>query len=374
MRKPSLAASATAGCLSEPLGGLEAAGELLFEKKYVEAELSYRKLLKRLNNIQARSERQEAQRLTVLDRLGHLSNLYLRNYRQALSDFELLVRDYPKSDQAFSAHLIMADIHRHKLNQPEQALDQLNHAIENFPWRPETRRALLELTTLYIELKNYEQARTEGQALIDKWPQSREAREAYFLVANSYYVQNRYSEAIQVYEALSLSDNDPSLKALVNFELASCYQELGDYKKALELYYQTLSEHPNPVLVQRNIKRVRARVRQSGAQPSIYRATPITGRKARPNLTKPAAQRTKTSAKPRSAKAKPAPIAQPTVPKKTGTTTAAPKPSETKPGRPEPAAPAKAATAAPKPPKAPAPNPKPAAKPEPAAPSTHTNP
>ena len=321
-----LAVVGAVACSSDHLGGVEAANELLFEKKYVEAELAYRKLLKRLNNTQNRSENQEAQRLTILDRLGQLSTLYLRNYRQALADFELLVRDYPKSELAFTAHLMMADIHRHKLHQPEQALDQLNHAIENFPWRPETRRALLELTTLYIELKNYEQARTEGQALIDKWPQSHEAKEAYFLVANSYYVQNRYSEAIQIYEALLANKSDPSLDALVNFELASCYQELGDYKRALELYYQTLSEHPNPVLVQRNIKRVRTRVRESGAHPTIYRAAPYSSKKPRAAKSSTAKAQARKSATPTKAPA-PAPAPQPT-----------PKPTPKPPVTPEPAA------------------------------------
>jgi hypothetical protein len=46
----------------------------------------------------------------------------------------------------------------------------------------------------------------------------------------------------------------------VLFELGNCFQELDDLDRALAYYYACLSDHPNPTLVQRKIKRVRVRL------------------------------------------------------------------------------------------------------------------
>ena len=79
-------------------------------------------------------------------------------------------------------------------------------------------------------------------------------------MADSYYLQKRYTEAIATYERLLDVKPDANLTALVLFEMGNCYQELGDGERALNYYYASLPQHPNPALVQRKIQRVRTRL------------------------------------------------------------------------------------------------------------------
>ena len=53
---------------------------------------------------------------------------------------------------------------------------------------------------------------------------------------------------------------EPALTALVLFELGNCFQETGEMSRALAYYYACLLDHPDPMLVQRKIKRVRKRI------------------------------------------------------------------------------------------------------------------
>ena len=261
------------GCTTDPLSGLEHANDLLYNKNYLEAEQMYRKYLKRLQNKSNLKEHEDTQQLMILERLGRINVLYLRDYKQAVSDYSLLLDHYPKTNEARTAHIHMADVYRYKLGEPEKGIDQLQLLISKFPSHTDARRAQLEVVRIYLELKNFDQARTESALLGKNWPLSSESKQAQLLTANSYFIQNRFTEAIASYDALLEDEPGVELTALVHFELASCYQELGEYETALNYYYSCLPQHSNPKLVQEKIERVRKRLRASQGRSSIYRSS-----------------------------------------------------------------------------------------------------
>ena len=212
------------GCTTDPLSGLENANDLLYNKNYLEAEQMFRKYLKRLQNKSSLKDHEDAQQLMILERLGRINVLYLRDYKQAVSDYTLLLEHYPKTDEARSAHIHMADVYRYKLGEPEKGIDQLQLLISKFPSHTDARRAQLEVVRIYLELKNFDQARVESALLEKNWPLSSESKQAQLLTANSYFIQNRFTEAIASYDALLEDKPGVELTALVHFELASCYQ------------------------------------------------------------------------------------------------------------------------------------------------------
>ncbi|MEZ4271783.1 MAG: tetratricopeptide repeat protein [Myxococcota bacterium] len=272
-------------CSSDIQSGIQSANDLLYRKQYVESERLYRKLLKRLETRGELTEAQEQHRLLILDRLGKLNALYLHDYNQAITDYGVLVRRYPKTDQALAARATVADIYQHKLGDFSMAIDQFQKLTAEFPDRAETRWAQLQVTQAYFQLKNYDQARTEAEALINRWPNSPEAAQARFKIANSYYVQSRYTEAIATYERLLEGEPDPSLASLVIFELGNCFQELGESERALAYYYACLPDHANPQLVQNKIRRVRARLKHTRPAMSIHMPSYLKSRLASQSTT-----------------------------------------------------------------------------------------
>ena len=255
-----IAVLCSSGCKTDIQSGVESANDLLYNKQYVAAERLYHKLLKRLGEEGELSDKEDQQRLVILDRLGKVNALYLHDYGQAIHFYDKLVQLYPKTEQAFAARAMMADIYHHKLGNLESAITEYQKLVAEFPEKSETRWAQLQISGAFFQLKDYDQARTEAEALITRWPASTEAAQARFQIANSYYVQGRYTEAIATYERLLEGSPDASLASLVLFELGNCFQELGDLDRALAYYYACLADHPNPLLVQHKIRRVRARM------------------------------------------------------------------------------------------------------------------
>lgn len=280
-----LGASLLLACGTDIQSGIDSANDLLYRKEYIQAERLLRKLLKRIEDQGDLDEDEEQQRLWVLDRLGATNALYLHNYAQAIADYGQLVRLYPKTDQALTARAAVADIYQHKLGDVETAIDEYQKLVLEFPNRAETRWAQLQIAQSYFHLKNYDQARAEAQALTKRWPDSPEAAQARFQIANSYYLQERYTDAVETYESILKGKPDDQLKALVLFELGNCYQELGQGDKALAYLYASLPDHPNPMLVQRKITRIRRRLVRTAPASSILTDGYIGARLPRGNAT-----------------------------------------------------------------------------------------
>lgn len=254
-------AALLAACGTSIEEGMDTANDLLYHKEYVESERLYRKLLRRIED-QGRnlSDSQENERLAVLDRLGKLNALYLHDYDAAIKFYRQLVKLYPRTDQAMAALATVADVYQHKIGNVPAAIEVYQELVRGFPESSEALRARLKIAHAYFELKNYDQARREAEALIAKAPSSNEAAQAQFEIANSFYLQERYAEAVASYEHLLAAQPERELTALVLFELGNCFQETGEMSRALAYYYACLLDHPDPMLVQRKIKRVRKRI------------------------------------------------------------------------------------------------------------------
>lgn len=278
-----LGALALAACGDDIATGIESANDLLYSDKFVESERLYRKLLRRLEAEAPRlSDKEESQRLLVLDRLGKLNALYLHDYDQAIRYYKQLVMLYPRTSQAFAGLATIADILQHKLGKHEAAIEAYQKMVQEFPTdeslsdqdqklrSQEQTRAQLRIANAYFALKNYPQARSEAEKLINLWPSSSEAAQARFQIANSYYLEGRYAEAVATYEKLLEGEPDATLVSLVLFELGNCFQELDQADRALAYYYGCLTDHPDPLLVQKKLKRLRKRIGSERPADSIH--------------------------------------------------------------------------------------------------------
>lgn len=272
---------ALAGCQGSISASLSSASDLMYEQRYVDAERLYRKVLKRLTDQAELDADEQVQRLHAIDRLGQINSLYLANYRQAVADYELLVRLYPRSDRAMAAYAALADLHDYKLGEPEAAIDALQALAQAFDDRVEARRARLRLIAAYTQQQNYEQARTEAQQLIAKWPTSAEATEAHVRIGGTYHLQGRYREAVAAYMTLLQGVLTPDLEALVWFELGNAHQELGESRRALDCFYKCLAAHPNPQIVQQKIARIQRRLEISRPSEVFGVAEPATTKPSR---------------------------------------------------------------------------------------------
>ena len=245
----------SAAC-SSPEGKLEAANALRHQGRQQEALAAYREILGELGD--GTIPRWETGvRLKALQYAADVSYLDLGDYPGAVGYYRRIVSLHPGSEEAWRARAAIGDIYAQRLGDRRAAITHYA-AVAQGDSKDATRFQLL-VARQYLELKNFEQARTEARILQEKWPQSPEADEAQLLTAQAWSLEDRPEEALGAFQAAADRRPRPEIAALALEGAAQIQAQSGRFDKAIELYTQAMPGHPNPEALRTNIDRVRER-------------------------------------------------------------------------------------------------------------------
>lgn len=248
-------ALATSGCGSVA-GRLEKANALRHEGKPREALTAYREILGELGDGDIPSW-QTGVRLKALKYAADISYLELGDYPGAISYYRRIVSLYPGTEDAWRARAAIGDIYVTRLNDRRAAVVQ--YAAVAQADVPEAPRYQLLAAQQYLELRNWDQARTEARLLRERWPKGPEAEEAELLTAQAWALEGRTAEALAAYLALVERRPAPALAAVALEGAAQMHVQEGRFDKALALYAQAMINHPNPDALRSTMERVRER-------------------------------------------------------------------------------------------------------------------
>ncbi|HVP68086.1 MAG TPA: tetratricopeptide repeat protein [Anaeromyxobacteraceae bacterium] len=248
-------ALALAACSSAE-SRLEQANELRHQGKPREALDGYRDLLGDLGDGTV-PKWETGVRLRALKYAADVSYLELGDFPGAISYYRRIVSLYPGTDDAFRARAAIGDIYVSRLGDHVAGIAQYS-AIAQSDWK-EAPRYQLEVVRQYLELKNYEQTRTEARILRDRWPRSGEADEAQLLTAQAWALEKRPDEALSAFQAAWERHPRPEIAALALEGAGHIQAQAGRFDKAIELYTEALPSHPNPEALRTSIEKVRER-------------------------------------------------------------------------------------------------------------------
>jgi tetratricopeptide (TPR) repeat protein len=244
-----------AGCSSAE-GRLERANALRHAGKNAEALEAYKEVLGELGD--GTIPRWETGvRLKALKYAADVSYLDLGDYPGAISYYRRIVSLYPGTEDAWRARAAIGDIYVNRLGDRMAAVVQYAAVAQTEV--PEAPRYQLLAARQYLELKNWEQARTEARILRERWPQSPEADEAQLLTAQAWALEGRPEEALSAFLATVDRRPAPAVAALALEGAAQLQAEAGRLDKAIDLYSQALVGHPNPEALRTSLERVRER-------------------------------------------------------------------------------------------------------------------
>ena len=248
-------ALALAGCTSAE-GRLERANALRHEGRNAEALEAYKEVLGELGDGTI-PKWETGVRLKALKYAADVSYLDLGDYPGAISYYRRIVSLYPGTEDAWRARIAIGDIYVNRLGDRMAAVVQYSAVAQSD--LPEAPRYQLLAARQYLELKNWEQARTEARILRERWPQAPEADEAQLLTAQAWALEGHPEEALSAFLATVDRRPSPQVAALALEGAAQIQADAGRFDKALELYSQALPAHPNPEALRTSMERVRER-------------------------------------------------------------------------------------------------------------------
>jgi len=230
-----------------------------------------------------------------------------RDYKLAAEEYERYLSLDPASEKAAEARFQLANIYYFNLHRHDQArahyttfltespshanaplarerlaevLGELGRSYDaiaeyeniNPPDSNERRRIRLRIADLYFAQKNYSQALTEYEKVIEAAAYDELSEQAYLREASIYHIERgQYQQALPVYQKLASESGDAEVKLRAMYGLADCYAGLYRFDEAINTLRGITDDAEHKHIAER-IARLEAQRREaaqvkSGLQP-----------------------------------------------------------------------------------------------------------
>lgn len=191
------------------------------------------------------------------------------DYKLAAEEYERFLGQYPNGDKTSEARFQLANIYYFKLRLFDQARSHYAAFLEQFPTHSnahlarerlaevleemgrsyeaiaeyenlnpqnedQRRRIRLRIADLYFAQRNYSQALTEYEKVIERVPYDELSEQAYLREASIYHIErSQYQQALPVYQKLASMTGDNKVKIRAMYGLVDCYAGLYRFEEAM---------------------------------------------------------------------------------------------------------------------------------------------
>ncbi len=220
------------------------------------------------------------------------------DYKMAAEEYEQYLTEFPSGDKAPEAHFQLANIYYFKLKRYDQARVHYSSVVEHSPGYPnvqlarerlaevlgemgrsyeaiaeyenlnpqstdERRRIRLRIADLYFAQRNYSQALTEYEKVIEKVAYDELSEQAYLREASIYHIERgQYAQALPVYHQLAAGTSDAKVRVRAAYGLADCYAGLLQFEEAIKALRE-IKEESEQADVNRRVSELEAQRREA---------------------------------------------------------------------------------------------------------------
>jgi TolA-binding protein len=169
------------------------------------------------------------------------SHYHIEEYTKSERFLSQFVDRYRDSDMIYEAHLWlgMALI---ELDRDNEAIENLNKAIEGDESNDLNARAYLNLGRIYIKRESYDQARKQLMEVFELTGNDQYEGDAQFLIGESFFLNKEYSEAITNYEKVLNYDASVDLLYRAILRIVDSHIYLDQYEQAISTLEKISSE------------------------------------------------------------------------------------------------------------------------------------
>lgn len=193
----------------------------------------------------------------------HLANIYyfkLQRYDQARINYIAFIEQTPSNPNAQLARERLAEV----LSEMGRSFEAIAEYENLNPPEPGARRRIrLRIADLYFAQRNYSQALTEYEKVIEKVSYDELSEQAYLREASVYHIERgQYLQALPVYEKLTSMSADPKVRLRAAYGTAECYAGLYRFDEAIKTL-RTIKEDSEQADVSRRVAELELQRREA---------------------------------------------------------------------------------------------------------------
>ena len=164
-----------------------------------------------------------------------LANIYyfkLQRYDQARANYAAFIEQNPTNTNNQLARERLAEVLGEMGRSYEAIAEYENLTPQDVSAR---RRIRLRIADLYFAQRNYSQALTEYEKVIENVAYDELSEQAYLREASVYHIQrSQYQQALPIYEKLAAMTADPKVRLRAAYARADCYAGLYQFDEAIK--------------------------------------------------------------------------------------------------------------------------------------------
>lgn len=188
---------------------------------------------------------------------GVIYFLYLGETQKAIDAFQKVIqRALSPSEQVLSARRYLAEIYEKKLNRPKDAIAEYEKVIAESPESEQAIESQYKVAEIYFALGELEEARAAWDRLIRKNPKSKWAPASLYRKGSTYFSSGNCREAVEVYRQVLGDYPESEMAQYAKFRTANCLEEAHRPEEALELYKELDGQYPNQELLTQKIRQL----------------------------------------------------------------------------------------------------------------------
>jgi tetratricopeptide (TPR) repeat protein len=181
-------------------------------------------------------------------KLANIYYLNLHRYEPARAHYQEFLRQDASHAEAATARERLAEVLA-ELGRIYEAVSEYENLNPSDPG--ERRRIRLKIAGLYFDQKDFSQALTEYQKVIDTSEYDDLSEQAYSRQASIYVTRNQYQPALDAYQKLAANSHDAQVQTRAQFGLADCYADLSQYDEAIKALRAIKDEREHAHVAQR---------------------------------------------------------------------------------------------------------------------------
>ena len=136
----------------------------------------------------------------------------------------------------------------YRLEQYEEAEPKFRELLNDYPDSQFAENAYYSLGHLYYELKQYESSREAFRMVLQKFPNSNFIDDAQYLIGRCFFEEVNYNQAYSEFEKVELID-DPTLMEKARYYAGLSLLNMGRNQESLTTYQKLIADFPNSLLI-----------------------------------------------------------------------------------------------------------------------------
>ena len=236
--------------------GCSSASERDYERgKAYSQQKKYQEALQLFEQAILRNEKKEVSLKAAVDG-SRVSFFEVKDFKKAVWFYEQIILLSKNQEERLDAQKKLALIFFEQLNDYENAVIEINKTIPFIKNDSELYKYKIFLAKSYFYLGNFGQSEMEINDLINKKLSEDDKFQLLTLKANNYLSRKENEKAAQVFKEIFDKNPKRALEENIAMALAVSYEELKDYKKAIQVLESIKPSHPHPDIIEIKIKRL----------------------------------------------------------------------------------------------------------------------